>query len=178
MRERFDGFTAAKRGKFFAMLAKTGCLRDSARAAGISKETVRRWRAKEAAFDQEFRRCLDVAAGGLERTAWERATVGVEEKIWRGGKLWQVRVKPSDAILRLLLQAANPKKYGRLSRGGETKKQIEKRLRKEIAGELREQMRLPSPEEVRERILRKVAAIRRHRERLEPPEGESEGGGA
>lgn len=177
MRERFDGFTAGKRRRFFETLEKTGCLADAAAAAHISKETVRRWRRKVPDFEAEFRRRLEVAAGGLERTAWERATKGVEEKVWRGGKLWQVRLRPSDAMLRLLLMGSNPKKYGRMSRGGETKKQIEKRLRKAIEAELWEEMRPRSLDEVRASILRKLAAIERHRAgRGTDGGGEGEGG--
>lgn len=111
----------------------------------------------------------------LENTAWRRAVEGVEEKIWRDGKLVQVKVKPSDAMLRLLLQASNPKKYGRLSRGGETKKQIEKRLRKAIRAELLEKMRPVPIEQMRDEVIARLAALRRHR--LEQGGGSGGGGG-
>jgi hypothetical protein len=48
----------------------------------------------------------------------------------------QIRVKPSDSMMRLMLQASNPKKYGRLSRGGATRGQIERKLRKKIEAEV------------------------------------------
>jgi hypothetical protein len=71
-------------------------------------------------------------------------------------------VKPSDSMMRLLLQAANPKKYGRMSRGGATRRQIEKKLRKTIEAETRERMKrelVASDEEVREAL---IGALRAH----------------
>ncbi len=40
MRERHDGFTAEKRKRFLKTLAKTGCISDSARVAGVSRKTA------------------------------------------------------------------------------------------------------------------------------------------
>jgi hypothetical protein len=73
----------------------------------------------------------------LGTLAWERGVVGVPETIIRDGKVFQTKVKPSDSIFRMLLQASDPKKYGRPSRGGATRKQIEAKLRKKIEKEVR-----------------------------------------
>lgn len=115
-RVRHDGFTPARKRKFFKTLRKTGCLSDAARVAGVSRETVRRHRNKWPEFAAQVEAELACASGALEAIAWQRATVGAEEKVYRDGKLAFVRVKPSDAMLRLLLQGANPKKYGRTGR--------------------------------------------------------------
>ena len=161
MRYRLDGFTPEKQRKFFKTLAKTGCVADACRVAGVTTTTVTRWRDKEPGFEAELQRCLKVAAGGIERLAWDRAVNGTEEKVIRDGKIVQIRIKPSDSILRLLLQGSNPKKYGRIGRGGETRKQIEKRVRKEVRAE--RAAREPSIEAVRDEVIRRIAAIRRHR---------------
>jgi hypothetical protein len=91
--------------------------------------------------DPDFARLCDLARARasrpLETLAWQRATEGTPETVIRGGEVVQIKVKPSDAMMRLLLQASNPKKYGRLSRGGATRRQIEKALRKRIEAEVR-----------------------------------------
>ena len=163
MRYRHDGFTPERQRKFFKTLAKTGCVADACRVARISSTTVSRWRKKEPWFAAELRRCRKVAAGEIERLAWDRAVNGTEEKVVRDGKVVQIKIKPSDSILRLLLQGSNPKKYGRPGRGGATRKQIEKKLRKEIEAEMWEKLRPRSLDEVHASILRKLEAIRRHR---------------
>ena len=136
---------------------------DACFEAGISDTTFYRHYNKW----PDFRRAVDAATDRivvpLENTAWQRATVGGEEKLYRNGELVEVRVKPSDSMLRLLLQARHPKKYGRLSSGGATRKQIEKRLRKEIEAEMWERLRPRSLDEVHDSILAKLRAIARRR---------------
>jgi hypothetical protein len=112
-RQRHDGFTPKKQRKFFKALGKTGCLSDAARAAGISRNTVRRHRLKWPAFEAKVQAALGMASTELEAIAWQRAVEGVPEVVIRDGKVAWIRIKPSDAILRLLLQGANPRKYGR-----------------------------------------------------------------
>ena len=85
------------------------------------------------------------------------------------------RIKRSDGIFRLLLQASNRRKYGRTGRGGETEAQIERRLRKGIEQELRPRIEreiaarreaeLPSIEAVKDEILRRLSAMGAHRDR-------------
>jgi hypothetical protein len=135
-RVRHDGFTPEKQRRFLKALTRTGCISDACRAVRISRETVRRHRNKWAEFDGKVTDALGLAAAELETIAWKRATVGAEEKVIRDGKVVAIKVKPSDAMLKLLLQGANPKKYGRIGRGGMTRRQIEKQLRKEITREL------------------------------------------
>jgi hypothetical protein len=76
----------------------------------------------------------------LELTAWQRAVEGVEEQYAVGGKVMR-RTRVSEGLLRLLLQASNPRKYG--PRPGfkrkrilkHEKKQMEREIRAEIAAE-------------------------------------------
>ncbi len=142
-----DGFTPAKKAKAIEALGKYGNVTDAARVAGVSDTTFYRHLNK----DPDFARLCDLArakaAQPIETLAWQRATEGAPEKVIRGGEVVQVKVKPSDSLMRLMLQASNPKKYGRLSRGGATRRQIEKAMRKRIEAEVRveveEKMRGP-----------------------------------
>ena len=113
LRPREDGFTPEKQKKFLKTLRKTGCVADAARTAGISTTTISRLRRKFADFDALCVEARRMAVPELEAIAYARATVGAPAKIIRKGELFEVRVKPSDAILRLLLAGAAPKKYGR-----------------------------------------------------------------
>lgn len=142
-----DGFTPAKKAKAIEALGKYGNVADAARVAGVSDTTFYRHLNR----DPDFARLCDLARAQasqpLETLAWQRATEGAPEKVIRGGEVVQIKVKPSDSLMRLMLQASNPKKYGRLSRGGATRRQIEKALRKRIEAEVRveveEKMRGP-----------------------------------
>ena len=137
IRPRHDGFTAAKQRTFFKALKKCGCIKDACRAAGISKTTVNRWRDKDEVFDDKVEAACAIASVELDMVAWQRATEGAEEKVYRDGRLVFTRVKPSDSILRLLMQGANPKKYGRTGQAPRKDKHLEKKLRKQIEREVR-----------------------------------------
>jgi hypothetical protein len=141
-RQRHDGFTPKKQRKFFKALKKTGCLTDACRAAGISRNTVRRHRDKWPAFDHKVGGALAIASMELEMIAWKRATEGVEEKVYRDGRLVFTRIKPSDSILRLLLKGANPKKYGS---AGFSRKRLRAWERKQIEEEVRAEIRAKRP---------------------------------
>jgi hypothetical protein len=141
-RQRHDGFTPKKQRKFLKALKKTGCLKDAARAAGISCNTVRRHRDKWQNFDEKVDVALAIASGELEVIAWKRAVEGVEEKVIRDGKVAWIRIKPSDAILRLLLKGADPKKYGA---AGFSRKRLRAWERKQIEEEVRAEIRAKRP---------------------------------
>ena len=138
MRDRFDGFTAEKRKRFIATLGVTGCFTDAARVAGVSRETARRWRAKDAGFARECESAVHMASAHIETLAWERAVTGIEEPVWHYGKLVGTRIKRSDSIFRLLLMASNRKKYGRM--GAMRRKQLEKWERERIERTVRAEM--------------------------------------
>ena len=162
LRMRHDGFTPARQKKFLTWLGRTGCLKDAARKAGISTRTVLRTRDRLPDFEAKVQAALTLAAPELEAIAYKRATEGVEETVIRDGKVVGVRVKPSDSILRLLLQGANPKKYGRMGPAAGRKAKARER----------EADSLPPIEEVQARVLRKLELVR---ERLVRDEGFTEG---
>jgi hypothetical protein len=170
-----DGFTPAKKAKALEALGKYGNVTDACRVAGISDTTFYRHLNKDPDFERMCQLSREKAAKPLETLAWQRATEGAEEKVIRKGEVVQIKVKPSDAMLGMLLRASDPKKYGRLSRGGATRKQIEKKLRRKIEDETREKMRrelVASDEEVKEAL---VKALRAHGVRVRAQQAASGG---
>lgn len=104
LRVREDGFTAARTRVFLATLAKTGCVSDAARVAGVSRTSVNRSRALFAPFDAACRKALAKALRGLEAVAYQRAVEGRETVVIRGGREVERRIAPSDALLALLIK--------------------------------------------------------------------------
>lgn len=162
-RPRHDAFTLARRAAFLTHLAKTGCILDACRAVSVSSRTVYRLQESDGEFRRHCELALAMARTPVELAAWERGVVGVEEDYVRGGQVF-TRIRRSDSILRLLLQGSNRKKYG--PRPGFTRKRLRAWERKQMERDIRDAMRAkePSPEAVTQSILRKVAAIERHRE--------------
>jgi hypothetical protein len=113
LRLRHDGFTPARQKAFLKTLGETGCVRDACRVAGVSSTTAYRCRERLAGFAERWDTALAMAATELEAVAWKRAVEGVEVQTIRKGKVVASVKKPSDSILRLLMQGANPAKYGR-----------------------------------------------------------------
>jgi hypothetical protein len=142
-RPRHDGFTPAKQKIFFKVLKKSGCIEDACRACGISTNTVRRWRDRWPDFDEKVQCALAIASVELDMIAYKRATEGAEEKVFREGKLISTKIKPSDAMLRLLMQGANPEKYGRTGQmpKGAILRKLKKQAQEEVRAEYRARVR-------------------------------------
>lgn len=170
-RERHDAFNEGRKATFLTALIKSGCLKDAARAAGISAKTIYNHQDSDAEFAEDVRTALAMSATPVEMIAWRRAVQGVEQEFACGGQV-HVRRRYSDHLLRLLLQGSNPKKFGpnpgfrrkRVLR--HERKEIERGIRAEIAAEYR--AREPDMEQVQAEILSKVEAMQRHstREKL------------
>jgi hypothetical protein len=146
IRPRHDGFTTKKRRRFFATLAKTGCISDAAKAARISTTTVDRWRRKDERFGRLCEAALERASAKIELLAWERAVTGIEEPVYAYGKFSHMRVKRSDAIFRMLLMASNPAKYGRMGA---------------VAGQRGKAAKGPKRGELKEAVLRNLSTMNR-----------------
>jgi hypothetical protein len=173
-RPRHDGFTPAKQRIFFKVLKKSGCITDACRACGISRNTVRRWRDRWAEFDEKVEAALAIASVELDMIAWKRATEGAEEKVYRDGRLVFTRVKPSDSMLRLLMQGANPEKYGRT--GQTPKRALVKKLRKEAEEKVRAEYRAKGSKEALIATLEPLLeGMRRRLERTKLAEGYTPG---
>jgi hypothetical protein len=134
VRRRHDAFTPARRNAFLKALAKTGCVLDACRLTGVSSRTVYYHQGKDYEFLKLCTLATRMCETPLELTAFERGVVGIEQEVVVGGRL-VTRVKHSDAALRLLLQGANPKKYG--PRPGFKRKRLLKHERKQMEREIR-----------------------------------------
>lgn len=157
-RQRHDAFDGPKKRKFLTTLAKTGCILDACRVAGVSNRTVYNHQASDPEFERHCRKALKMAAEDVETLAWQRAVEGIEEPVIHYGKVVGTRRKRSDSLFRLLLQGSNPKKYG--VRPGFTRKRLLKEERKRIEREVYDRIALegPSIEKLGEAILRRLDA--------------------
>jgi hypothetical protein len=137
-RQRHDAFTGAKKQLYLKALARHGCIIDACRVTGISSSTVYNHQASDPEFARNCNLALGMASTPIELTAYERAVVGIEEDVIRGGKVVGTRVRRSDYMLRVLLQGSDPKKYG--PRPGFTRKRLlrfeRRQMAREIAGRL------------------------------------------
>lgn len=98
------------------------------------RATVYRLQGNDPRFLKHCRLAIEMAGVEAELTAWERGVTGVEEQVVCGGKVITL-VKYSDAMLRLLLQGSNPKKYG--PNPGFSRKRLLKHERKQMEKEIR-----------------------------------------
>jgi hypothetical protein len=96
---------------------------DAARVVAISRNTINRHRRFRPAFDAACKAARVKARGPLEAVAYIRAVEGAETTIIRDGKVVEIRRKPSDAMLKTLLAAADPEKYSNRPRA--TAEQLE-----------------------------------------------------
>jgi hypothetical protein len=111
-RERHDAFNEVRRAKFLKALVKTGCIAEACRRTGTAPRTVYNHQQSDAAFLAYCTTAMRMAATPIEITAWGRAVDGVEETVVVGGRA-VTRTRYSEHLLRLLLQASDPKRFGR-----------------------------------------------------------------
>ena len=102
LRVREDGFTAARTRLFLAVLAKTACVSDAARVAGVCGTSVNRSHSLFAPFDAACREALPKTLRGLGAVACQHAVEGREMVVIRGGREVERRIAPSVALLALL----------------------------------------------------------------------------
>ena len=106
-RPRQDGWTPATRKVFLATLRKTNCVLDACRVSDMSSTSAYRLRDRDAEFDRLGKEAKKNARQGLVAVAHERAVVGRETIIIRGGEEVERRITPSDSILALLIKQGN-----------------------------------------------------------------------
>lgn len=105
--------TQQQQTDFVAHLISSGSMQKAADSIGVSIASVRLalsadpalWGAAESAI-----RSCRVAI--LEDEAMRRAVDGVEEPVFQGGQLVGTKRVYSDSLLKLMLQAADPARYG------------------------------------------------------------------
>ena len=86
---------APKKGAFVTHLGKTGNITVAARRTGIARATYYRWIKRDEEFRQRCEDAVEDYAEALEAEADRRAVEGVEEPIYRAGRLvgYQRRVR-------------------------------------------------------------------------------------
>jgi len=163
VRRRHDAFTARRRNEYLKALQKTGCVLDACRLVGVSPRTIYYHQGQDAGFLKLCTLAVSMCETPVELTAWERAVSGIEEQVVVGGRI-VTRVKRSDSLQRLLLQGANPKKYG--ARPGFTRKRMLKAERKQMEREVRAEIasRRMSFEEAIEKLDRQLGAMAKREE--------------
>jgi len=106
-RPRQDGMAAARRKRFIQVLGSTGCVKDAARAIGVTTTSAYRARKRLPDFAADWATALDMARTDIEQVTWKRAVEGAEVPIVRGNEIVATYRKPSDAMLRLLYTRGN-----------------------------------------------------------------------
>ena len=96
--------------KFLACLAKNGgMVSHAAKDAGISREALYKKRKEDEEFRQKWDDAHRLGIEVLEDEAKRRALHGVKEPIYYEGEVVGFVRRPSDTLMRLVLQAYNPK---------------------------------------------------------------------
>ena len=146
-----------RRAKFLKALVKTGCIAEACRRTGTAPRTVYNHQQSDAAFLAYCTTAMRMAATPIEITAWGRAVDGVEETVVVGGRA-VTRTRYSEHLLRLLLQASDPKRFGR--NPGFTPKRMRAAERKAIEKEARREERKKNWDEFT-KMVEDVASQRR-----------------
>jgi hypothetical protein len=183
-RERHDAFNEVRRAKFLRALVKTGCIAEACRRTGTAPRTVYNHQQSNAEFLSLCTTAQRMAATPIEIAAWARAVDGIEEVVVAGGRA-VTRTRYSEHLLRLLLQASDPKRFGR--NPGFTRKRIRAAERKEIEKEARREERQKvwkefsdMIDEVKRRRLAEHAAQAEAADKAQegqPPAGAGDGAG-
>jgi molybdenum-dependent DNA-binding transcriptional regulator ModE len=144
--------------RFFAVLRESGNIAASARAAGVSREAVWKRRRTWPAFARRF------------GEAMEEAEIALEFRVLCLGSNWTEAAEEGGAAAEEACDAAAREAAARFD--PELALRFLKWRTDRKGSRPASAAALPSAEEVRERILRKVAAIRRYEEREAAREAE------
>lgn len=130
---RGDGFAEDDKRLFLVALRKGETVLSACALVGISNRTAYNHRDRDPAFARDWRLARQMSRVPLEILAFERGVIGVEEPIHAYGRRLGTRVRRSDALLRTMLVAERPKKYGpRAGIKGE-RKRLDKRIEAAVA---------------------------------------------
>ncbi len=169
---RSNSITPERQRRFIATLAATGIVNQAARSIGKSMEALYKLRHRPGAegFAAAWDAALERGVQRLEDCALQRAMQGTPTPIVSGGKLLGTWDKPDNTLLRFLLQYRLPARYG--LQQIEPGSPIYNSIRLQVLAEQR--AKEPDIEDVRQEMLRKVAAIQRHHEAEERDRREAE----
>jgi len=168
-RDRQDGWTPERQQGFIEALADTGSVKHAVARVGMSPEGAYMLRRAPGAesFAQAWLAALDHGIRQLEDIALDRAINGVEQPVYSYGKLIGTRTVYNDRLIMFMLRNRA------IERFGPSTAYVSGRMKKKIADEaLAEHFaQMPSMDEVRASIKRKIDAIERHTLREEARKG-------
>lgn len=102
---------AAQKAQFLEVFAEDMTITGACKAVGIGRQTFYDWKKDDGEFRAAFEDVDHAITEALEKEAYERATVGVEEPMVSAGKLVTHVTKKSDTLLIFLLKARRPQRY-------------------------------------------------------------------
>lgn len=112
-KELTAGIVDPKKRKFILALSILGNKTRAARAVGVSPMVPWMWRKQEDKnFNDAYERAMRIAAELHEDEMYRRASEGVLEPVFQGGRLVGSIRKYSDTLLIFALKGAMPEKYG------------------------------------------------------------------
>lgn len=103
----------ARLDDFLRLLADTGSVARAAERAGVQRSTLYLLRKADPALARRWDEALQVGLDRLQDHAVDRATVGVETPVWKGGQQVGSVAKPDNRLLQFLLKAHRPEIYDR-----------------------------------------------------------------
>ena len=167
-KDRSNGWKPAVQRAFIEALADTGSVAAAARMVGRAAEGA--YALRRHPQGKSFRKAWEAAlAAGVQRLediAMERALNGVEQPVYSYGELVGTRRVYNDRLLMFMLRNRAPKRFaeGR-ARGlnaldNARLKTLRKQWREECREEWEAERRRVSPQEVRDSIDAKIAAMR------------------
>lgn len=100
----------ASQDDFLNAIPRVYTTTNAARVAGVSIDTVQRWRT-DPDFEAREQQARQMVADKLESEALRRAIKGERKPVYQGGALVGYTQEKSDPLLVMLLKAAHPEKY-------------------------------------------------------------------
>jgi hypothetical protein len=135
-RQRHDGFADERKQLFLVALRRGDSVLAASALVGISNRTAYRHRERDPDFARGWDLARRMSRMPLELAAFERGVTGIEEPVYRYGKLSHTRRRLSDAALMELLAAEQPEKYGRVAGIGPLLDGLERRLEAQVTAEI------------------------------------------
>lgn len=103
--------TESLRARFFAALAETCNVTESARRIGMSRRHMHHMRVTDKEFAKSWENAIEQATDALEAAARGRAIDGYKRPIYQGGKKVGEEIVYSDRMTEILLKAHRPEKF-------------------------------------------------------------------